>query len=100
MYRKENIMNKIFLALALTATLFSAEGEKPELPQDVNQKMEEIHQLREQHKAQMELKIGELKVILQKYPELKERFEKRIEHRQERREERKEHRQERRENKQ
>lgn len=82
-------MNKIFLILALTTTfIFAAEdAPKKELPKDVQQKVQEIKELREQHRSEMEIKVKELKVILENYPELKkhflEKFKERVEDRRE-----------------
>lgn len=83
-------MNKIFLILALSTTfIFAAEdAPKRELPKDIQEKVQEIKELRERHRSEMEIKIKELKVILENYPELKkhfiEKFKERVEDRRER----------------
>ncbi len=92
---------KLIITLLAFTSMFAAEvtpQPKHELPADVKAKMEEIHQLRETHRQAMEIKIGELKVILENYPKLREHMLKRlVDRREDRQEDRQEDRKERRE---
>jgi hypothetical protein len=77
---------KLIITLLAISAMYAAEvapQPKPELPADVKAKMEEIHQLREAHRQAMEIKVGELKVILENYPKLREHILKRLEERRE-----------------
>jgi len=88
------IISLLALSAMCAAEVSNPPQQKPEMPDDVKAKMEEIHQLREAHQQAMKIKTDELKVILQKYPKLGERILKRIEARMEDRKENKEERKE------
>lgn len=77
---------KLIIALLALSAMYAAEvtpQPKPELPADVKAKIEEIHQLREAQRQATEIKVGELKVILENYPKLREHILKRLEDRRE-----------------